>query len=577
MNQLQPIFTEPAECQDCYKCLRQCSVKGIKIQEGHARIIPELCVMCGKCVQVCPVGAKRVRNDLDRAKLLLQMKKKVIVSLAPSFVSEFAGIEQAQLIAGIKRLGFYGVSETALGAQEVSATIAKKLKEENEGVYISSACPTVVELVKKYRSEHAEKVTSLLSPVLAHTKLLRRQYGEDVGVVFVGPCISKKAEADSHGEMLEVAITFEELREWFDSAGIEPGDEQGGADDDFIPYRANEGALYPIDGGMIAGIKRNCSVSDSQLMTFSGIENIEQALGSLEEIKTDGPMFIEMLACEGGCVNGPKAGQQGKTIVKRSSVLSFAQWDDSAIPREPGVEIEDNWLIEPVRRMVHSEEEISRALKTVGKFSREDELNCGGCGYDSCREFARALLDGRAETSMCAGYMRKLAHKKADALIRTMPSGVVIVDEHMRIVESNRRFAELMGEESAAAFDAKPGLEGAVLDRVIGFGNLFSQVLSSGQQSVEKSVRHGKVILRVTVFTIDPHRIVGGIVQDITAPAVQKEQVVRKAKEVITNHLSTVQQIAFLLGENAAESEVILNSITESFSADALGDGTDAD
>jgi len=568
MEFVEPIYTKLTECQDCYKCLRQCPVKAIKIHEGHACIEPDLCIMCGHCVQVCPVGAKMVRSDLERAKMLLKIKPKVFVSLAPSYVTEFDNLSSTQIIQGLKQLGFHGVSETALGAQELSATVTDKMAKGERKIYISSACPTVVELIKKYHPDCAPYVTDMHSPVLVHTKLLRQEYGQDIGIVFIGPCISKKAEADLYGEQLNIALTFEELRQWWQDMNITPEELHLDPAETFVPYAAEEGAMYPIDGGMVAGVKANCTINDIQYMSFSGIDNIQKVLMDLDKIPLQSPLFIELLACEGGCVNGPKTSTQGKTTAKRYKILQETDYAEAHFPRKPSVDASTQWQIEPITRKHHDESEIRNALARIGKHCKQDELNCGGCGYDSCRECAVAMIEGRAEPSMCVSYMRQLAHKKAAALLRTIPSGVVIVGEDLRIVECNRRFSDIMGSNNVLAYDAKPGMEGAYLSKVVPFHKMFSSVLSTGIESVEKDVKLNTAILNVTVFTIEPHRIVGGIIRDITEPAVQKERIIKKAKQVIEQNLSTVQQIAYLLGENAAESEVILNSIVNSFSVE---------
>jgi len=324
---------------------------------------------------------------------------------------------------------------------------------------------------------------------------------------------------------------------------------------------------------MLAGIKANCSISDAQFMAFSGMNNIKKVLNELDVSKLKGPLFLELLACEGGCVNGPAAGKNGATAMKRCDVINYSKYIDGNIPRKPQVDINTDWEIAPINHNEYTEQQISDALRAVGKFSRDDELNCSGCGYDSCREFAKAMLDGRAETNMCVSYMRQLAHKKADTLIRTMPSGVVIVDDKLKIIECNRKFAELLGEEILRLYDDMNGLGKAMLGKILPFANIFKQVLNSGEKVIEKDIKFEKTILHITVFTIEPHRLVGGFIQDITVPAVQKQQIIDKAKEVIEKNLSTVQQIAYLLGENASESEVILNSIVGSFGAEPVESG----
>ena len=567
MNSIQPIFTKPAQCQDCYKCLRQCSVKAIKIHEGHARIEPDLCVMCGHCVKVCPVQAKAVRSDVERAKMLLGVKEKVIVSLAPSYITEFDDCTSEQIIAAIKQLGFYGVSETALGAQDLSAAVGEEIAKGQRKIYISSACPTVVELTKKYYPQYADCVMDMNSPVLVHCKMLRKEYGEDIGIVFIGPCIAKKTESDLNNDLLNVTLTFAELHEWLDKSNIDPKAIEVGYEDAFIPKAAKEGAMYPIDGGMIAGIKENCPVNNMRFMSFSGIKNIQKVMSDLDKIKIDGPLFIELLACEGGCVNGPVSKTDEGTALKRYKVIESTEYNDKEITRKPSVDVNAKWEISPVNQKKYTEEQVRDALETIGKYNSDDELNCGGCGYDSCRQFAEALLDGRAESNMCVGYMRQLAHKKAAALLRSMPSGVVIVDNNLEIIECNERFAEILGKDNVLAYQAKPGMEGAKLEKVLDFHQMFRDVLRN-VADVEKDVKLENVILQVSVFTIEPGRLVGGIIRDITEPSVQKERIIEKAKEVIEKNLSTVQKIAYLLGENAAESEVILNSIVKSFMAE---------
>ena len=234
-------------------------------------------------------------------------------------------------------------------------------------------------------------------------------------------------------------------------------------------------------------------------------------------------------------------------------------------PRTSTLEIGASFLAAPTVPTHYPEGQLREALRVVGKFSADDEINCGGCGYDSCREFATALIGQKAERSMCVTYMRKLAHKKAHALIQKMPSAVVIVNDVLRILEYNGAFAALFAQDRAGAGDAPAPIEGLMLSELLPFASLFHSVLKTGEDILDRDLRFQSTILHVTIFTIEKHAIVGGIIQDITKPAVQKEQVIRKAQEVIQKNLSTVQKIACLLGENAAESEITLNSIIDSF------------
>jgi iron only hydrogenase large subunit-like protein len=566
MNSGNPIYTEKRECQDCYKCLRECPVKAIKVEGGYASVVPELCVLCGRCVAVCPNGAKRVRDDVPGARLLLRQRTRVIVSLAPSFVSEFKGIPPGQMIHAIKALGFWGVSETAVGAQQVSAHVSAQFRQGKGRILLSSACPTVVDYLQKYKPAQATYVTALLSPLLTHCKILRQHYGDEIGIVFFGPCIAKKREAAQHPELLNVALTFEDLRSWLQAEGIELAAQTPLPEDRFIPEAAQEGALYPIEGGMIAGVQSKCTVYDAQCMSFSGLSNMENALEELESCDPGTNLFVELLACAGGCVNGPKTAHPGATVRKRLDVIRYSTPPPEQATRAPQGAIAEDRAASLIAEPQFSEIQIRDAMRTVGKFSPADELNCGGCGYDSCREFARALLQSKAERTMCVTYMRKLAQKKANALIGKMPSAVVIVNEELKIIESNAKFRSLLLKGDEREFP--PELEGVPLAQVVPFYYLFQKVLDSGKDILSRDIRHKGAILHGTIFNIEPKSVVGGIFQDITEPAMQKEQTIQRAQRVIQQNLKTVQQIAFLLGENAAESEITLNSIVQSFSPD---------
>jgi iron only hydrogenase large subunit-like protein len=570
MERLNPIYTKERECQDCHKCIRECPVKAIRVQDGYARVVPELCIMCGNCVLVCPSNAKQVRDDLPIAKSLLASGRRVIVSLAPSFVAQFSGARPDQLIHALKMLGFYAVSETALGAQQVSASIFSLMSSEPKQIWISSACPVVVDFIGKYHAECQPHLFGVLSPLLTHCKMLRAQYGDDIATVFIGPCIAKKMEAEQHPELLDAVLTFEDLEQWLREENICLEEIAAVPEDRFQPEEAEEGALYPIDGGMVPDVDGKRAVNRSQYMSFSGISNVEQALKGISEWKPTQNIFFELTACAGSCVNGPKAARNTSVARRRYDIVHYAR-PATKQPRKLALEIDGSYVAAPIARNEYSELQLQEALRTVGKYSVEDELNCGGCGYDSCRDFAHALIARNAERMMCATYTRKLAQKKANALLQKMPSAVVIVNEELKIIESNEHFVHLFADE-----DTEPAnMEGSALSAVIPFSYLFRRVLDSGEDIVGHDIRYQRSILNTSIFTIEPHSVLCGIFQDITKPIFQKEQIIGRAREVIQKNLQTVQQIAFLLGENAADSEIILNSIVRSFSPEDVDDNDD--
>jgi iron only hydrogenase large subunit-like protein len=569
MTPLNAIYTVRRECQDCHKCIRECPVKAIRVQDGYARVVPEMCILCGNCIVACPSNAKQVRNDLPKVKEMFASGRRVIASLAPSFVAQFPGVRAGQLIRALKNLGFFAVSETALGAQNVSASVLELMQQEPGHIWISSACPVVVDFVAKYHPECESNISALLSPLLTHCKMLRAHYGDAIAIVFIGPCIAKKQEAEQHPELLDVVLTFEDIQNWLDEETIDLSKLVDTEDDRFALQEAREGSLYPIEGGMTPGITRGGQVNSSQVMSFSGIANVEQALKGITEWKPEHNIFLELTACAGSCVNGPKAARNQSIARRRFEVLNHARPADQS-PRTASLAQTGPYAAAPVSRSEYSEKQISEALRSVGKYSADDELNCGGCGYESCRDFANALIARNAERMMCATYTRKLAQKKANALLRKMPSAVVIVDEQLKIIECNANFLRLFAED----VEHEKELEGAALDAIIPFTNLFQRVLESGEDVVSHDIRYQRSILNTSIFSIEPHLVLCGIFQDITEPIFQKEQIISRARDVIQKNLKTVQQIAYLLGENAADSEIILNSIVRSFSPEDLDESS---
>ena len=561
------IYTESTNCQDCYKCIRHCPVKAIQILDGHASIIAEKCIMCGTCVDICPSNAKKIRDDMDILRIMLKRKEKIIISLAPSYKSEFKDISDEMLIKALRDCGFAAVSETALGAQEVTAHVAKMLKETKNEIIISSACPVVVDLIKKHYPEHGSKVTDIYSPLLAHSKMIKEFYGHEYKVVFVGPCIAKKSESDQFKQYIDLVISFDELVGLIEEKEIKISSNANKKDYFFEPQKAMEGVLYPVDGGMIAGLKDNCSVSDADYMSFSGINKIMDILDTLDEEKVNKNLFLELLACDGGCVNGPCTRKSSNIAFKRRSIINNFDSNTTVTKDKPKIDIQGQRIVQPAEISEFTQQEIAKALRSIGKYKIEDQMNCGSCGYDSCIEFAKALLQKKAETSMCVSYMKKLASKKANALLMSMPSGVIIVDEEKKIVESNLRFAQIAGEDIVELFQSKPGLEGANFAKIMSITQYLDSVLET-DISIEKDIRYKNSILHIHVFPIESHCLVGVIFQDITEPSTRKEHVINNAQNVIKKNLETVQQIAYLLGENAAESESTLNSIINSFSVD---------
>jgi len=564
MDKIYPVYTLINECHDCYKCVRECSVKAIRIKDGHASVMDDKCIACGHCVEACPSNAKRIRYDINKAAALIKSGRKVIVSLAPSWRGVF-DIEAAKMVAVLKKLGFYAVSETALGAQEVSIKTADILNRADKGLFISSACPVIVDYVRLYRQDFIRNVVPLGSPALTHAQLLKRTYGDEIAVVFAGPCIAKKNESDRHPELIDAALTFEELKYWIKEQFIDIQQLEAGRENGFVPEGAYEGALYPIEGGMNDTIRKVGVSSDTQLLNISSLTSFQKALDGLDPNELDRKIFVEALACHGGCINGPCSASKKSTLLLTSDVLENVKTREK-VPTEPQTVMHENYKPNPVQQNVYPIEQIIAAMQKIGKFSEEDELNCGGCGYATCRDLAAALLSGDAEPSMCVSYMRKIAMKKAAAMLRCMPSATVMVDSGLKIIETNDAFMKMFCGDMYESLDSfQDSLQGADIAKIVDFTDVLKKTLQSGKDVHREHYEIKDKLYDISAFTVEPQEIAGAIITDVTQSEMNREKIALKAHEVINKNIATVQNIASLLGEHMVETELLLNSIAEDF------------
>lgn len=576
-NRLEPLYTEKNNCQDCYKCIKECPVKSIKIENTSASIRYEYCTYCGHCLTICPANAKKLRDDTQEIITALQNKEQLIISLAPSYISEFPNVNEDSFIAAAKEMGFYGVSETALGAEKVSKATKEWLKQQPQGVYISSCCTAAVHFICKYYPEKKHLLAPIDTPMVAHAKMLKKHY-PNCKVVFVGPCVAKKKESDMNDSIVDYALTYKEFVEMMDWFGVDFDFTNPTEDDVFIPQRANKGRLFPVDGGMIANMIKSEEVasinnnnSPISYMTFSGVKNIKEIIEDADRFEISNKLFLELMICEGGCIKGPGTLNDKSVASKRIKVFSSLKKEhplptvEENLSLFDGIDVStsfDSIAAPPV--IEYPDAKIEEALQSVNKFSKQAELNCSGCGYDNCREFAKALIDGRAESSMCISFMRSVAFSKTNILLRKIPYGVVIVDENMQIVDSNEKFINILGEEAQFIHENVPNLVGADARKLIPFSYLFEKVLKNGTDQIEQDVRYNDKYLNVSVMTVQSGKTVCGIVQNMHEPEVRKDLVINRTREVILRNLKVVQQIAFLLGENASFTETMLNSIVES-------------
>ncbi len=562
------IYTEKNNCQDCYKCITKCPVKSIKIEDNSASVISDLCIYCGQCVLSCPVHAKNYREDYKKVQWMIDSGEKVVACIAPSIITDFKEISIPEFYSYLKELGFNGVSETANGAEIVAQESQKWLEDQPNGVYISSCCPSIVNYISIYFPMLIKNIAPIVSPMVAHGNQVKKSLGKDVKTVFIGPCIAKKQEADIFSNSIDVAITFKELKKWFDDEMLQKRKISQVLPENFILGKPSIGNLFPIDGGMLTNMKTNTSVIDFGYMTFSGMKIIKDIINEIPDWKPDKKIFLELMACEGGCVKGPGMNNREGLITKREKILFSSSVSNefeniTAIAKE-GINTKREFSqLKTYISCIHSEDEIQNVLFSMGKWTEKDELNCTGCGYENCREFAKAMLDGKAERTMCISYMRKVAQDKASILLQKIPYGVVMVDENLTVIDCNKKFAEMIGGETLMIFENNPGLPNADLTKLVSFHKLFSTLLASGEEIIEQDVRDGDNYYHVSIISIQKFKIICGIIENFKDPDIQHDIIGNRIQDVIRQNMEAVQRIAYLLGENASYTESMLNSIIE--------------
>lgn len=602
-------------CIGCYACVRVCPVKAIEVkaEENVAKILPNRCVGCGSCLNICPVDAINYHDSIVETKEILSSGAKVVAICAPSISGEFVDItDYRKFVQMIKSLGFTYVCEVSFGVDLVAQHYRTLFENFNGKYYLSTCCPVVVQLVEKFHPDLISNLAPIISPMVATAKIVRNTYGSDVKVIYIGPCIANKDEANRYSDdgRIDSVLTFVELRKLFKESNINESMLEYSEFDEPIGYK---GSLFPISNGLIQAVDISEDLLTGKVITAEGrnsiLESMREFESSIETIKRHFNLFF----CD-GCIMGPGTSRGGRPFLRRSITIDFAKkrlksfdkkkWD-FAVAKHSTLDFTATFTSKDQRFNEPSEEKIKEVLKVIGKEFIKSELGCGACGYDSCHDFAHAVSKGLAHTDMCLNYTLKnrqeyikslkAANEKlaktqealrdsektskqeqiaardametVDAMLQKLPSAVVIADRKLKIVHSNQSFIDLLGDDALEISDIIPGLIGADLKTLLPYNiyNQFSYTLQNGEDIMNRDLDYKEGLLNVSVFTIKKGSIVGAIIRDMYAPEVRKEEVIKRVTDVIDKNLAMVQKIGFLLGEGASETEQMLNSIVKTY------------
>ena len=552
------LTLKKSNCKNCYKCIRHCPVKSIRFSGNQAYIIGNECILCGQCFVVCPQNAKQIVDETEKVKVILQGDEPVVVSLAPSFVANYEGVGIDSMRKALKHLGFYDVEETAVGATIVKNEYERMIDEESRDVIITSCCHSVNLLIQKYFPRELDFLADVLSPMQAHCLDIKRRI-PGAKTVFVGPCVAKKDEAQHYEGIVDAVLTFDELTAWLASENIELERDE----DDNENSRAR---FFPTTGGILKTLsKENPNYT---YMAIDGTQNCIEALKDIESSKIH-RCFIEMSACSGSCIGGPVMEKFHRSPVKDyMAVAKFAGKKDFEVSTPDSLSLRKEFTEIERKLQPPSEEEIREILRQMGKTRKSDELNCGSCGYDTCREKAIAIYHGKAEISMCLPYLKDKAESFSDTIVRNTPNGLIVLNEKLEVQQINKAALKILNIRYAS------DVMGDQVVRIMEPAD-FLDVLNKGRNIHNKRVylaEYEKYVEETIVYDRE-YRLLVCILRDVTAEEMQREkkedisrQTVEIADRVVDKQMRIVQDIASLLGETAAETKIALSKLKESIS-----------
>ena len=550
------LTLKKSNCKNCYKCIRHCPVKSIRFSGNQAHIIADECVLCGQCFVVCPQNAKEIRSEVEKVKVLLQSGDPVYASVAPSFIANYDGIGINAIRDTLKKLGFADAEETALGATQVKTEYERILREENRDILISSCCHSVNLLIQKYFPKELPYLADVVTPMQAHCKDIKRRV-PNAKCVFIGPCVAKKDEADYSDGIVDAVLTYEELSAWLKDMNIQ-------IEAAYDKEENSHARLFPTTGGILKTMVQN--IDGYAYVAIDGIENCIKTLRDIEDGKIH-HCFIEMSACVGSCSDGPVLKKNHHSPVKGYlDVVNYAGEKDFDIAQPDVFEMKHSFEVIELSAEMPTEAEITETLRQMGKFEPSQELNCGSCGYNTCREKAIAIYQGKAEISMCLPFLKDKAESFSDAIAKNTPNGLIVLNEKLEVQQINAAAQRIMNIRSAS--DVLGDGVVRILDP-----RIFLEVLNTGRGVYNKRTylaEYKRYVEQTVVYDKDSRMLIC-IMSDVTDEENEREkkenirqQTVEVADKVVDKQMRIVQEIASLLGETAAETKIALSKLKES-------------
>ena len=550
------LTLKKSNCKSCFRCVRKCPVKAIRFSGNQAHIIGNECILCGNCVVQCPQNAKEIADGIEKTRVLLQSGDPVVVSLAPSFIANYDGIGIASMRRALIQLGFSAVEETAIGATIVKNEYERLIAEEERDIIITSCCHSINLLIQKRFPECLGYLANVMSPMQAHCSDIKKRI-PNAKTVFIGPCVAKKDEAEYYEGIVDAVLTFEELDTMLRAERIELANETD-ADEN------SRARFFPTTGGVLKTMAQ-----DAPGYTYLALDGVENCMTALRDIASGKihKCFIEMSACIGSCIGGPAMNRTQKPLVgDYLKVANYAGQRDFDVTQPPAAELRKNFSEIEHKLADPSESEIMAVLRQMGKFKPSDELNCGTCGYNSCRDKAVAVIHGKAEISMCLPFLKDKAESFSDTIVENNPNGLLVLNENLEVQQLNNAARKIMNIRAASDVLGEPVVR--ILDPTV-----FLQVKNTGRTVRDQRTylaEYKKYVEQTVVYDADSRMLIG-IMRDITDEEADREKkarinkhTVEVADTVVEKQMRIVQEIASLLGETAAETKIALTKLKES-------------
>ena len=591
-----------------------CPTNAIKVDVSgeYPQILHNRCIGCGSCVTICSPEAIVYQDSRAETKLLLESGQKVAAVLALSISGEFSDIvDYRRFVEMIRRLGFSYIVEASFAIDLVAQKYAELFQHHKGKYYFTSTCPPVFYYIEKFHSELLENLAPIVSPMIAAAKMVHRKYGPDTKIVYIGPCIATKMEAiryENTDGQVDSVLTFRELRELLSEFNIK---ENMSEFSDYDPPFGNKGSLYPISNGLLQSANISEDLMFGNVITVEGKENMLKAVREFEQLPVNIKRHFNLFYDE-GCIMGPGTTKGGKRYLRQTLIVSYTrkrlrnlnkkEWAKN-LRLYGDLDLSTSFKVDDQRLPMPSEEEIKNILKSMGKENLEETQDCGSCGFTSCREFASLVAMGLTKPDMCVTYSfqnrqeyvknlrftnekltvtqkalqeseklareeQQLAHEAMQTMenvLQKLPTSIVIVDENLHIMRANESLIKILGPEVQEISEIIPGLVGADIKTLMPYNvyNLFSYAIANGEDIQNRDVHINNELFNISVFSVKKNKIVGAVIRDMYAPEIRKEEVIKRVTEAIDKNLEMVQKIGFLLGEGAAETEQMLNSIME--------------